>query len=153
MKPVFLTLSLLLAAFSSLNVAAADCRSVVDATVAELKAAYPEWDDNLEMLARTAAGSACVKASASGQPAVTSSRINEQAVRADGAVMPVADVQETTASTAAASSSEASSSSKTKESSEENWNPFKDIKFNKVSASPNKKPYERRRESKDDDDE
>ena len=32
------------------------------------------------------------------------------------------------------------------------WNPFSDIKFNKVSARPGKKPYERRRESLDEKD-
>ena len=32
---------------------------------------------------------------------------------------------------------------------DDSWHPFKDIKFNEVSARPGKKPYERRREVND----
>ncbi len=142
MKHVLFAIGLLSAALSSPVLA--DCRSVVAATLAELKAAYPEWDDSMETLVRTAAGSACVKAStASATPAplpeaVSGAQIEEQAVSADGMVAPMA--AETTG--AATETREAAADSDD----DGGWNPFKEIKFNKVSASPNKKPYERRRD-------
>ena len=49
--------------------ALADCQAIVERTVAELRAAYPDWDERMETLARTAAGSACVKAGNAGSSA------------------------------------------------------------------------------------
>ncbi len=151
MKHVLFAIGLLSVALSS--PATADCRSVVAATLAELKAAYPEWDDNMETLVRTAAGSACVKAStveastaapapAPAPAAIPETQLEEQAVSASGAVTPMA-VETTTAAAETSASSETAASEADDDS---DWNPFKDIKFNKVSASPNKKPYERRRD-------
>ncbi len=149
MKPFLLLFSLLVANLYPLGAQAADCRAIVANTVAELKAAYPDWDDNMETLARTAAGSACVKAGNSAA-AVTSPEMKERAVPASSQVAPATAAPTGTAAASSAAvatttdeqSSEASSAEKKDD---EGWNPFKDIKFNKVSASPNKKPYERRR--------
>ncbi len=156
MKPVLLALGMLVATLSSLSAGAADCRAVVANTLAELKAAYPEWDESMETLVRTAAGSACVKASAAAQPAAAASapQMQEQAVRADGEVVPMTPApaagvvsstavaaSEGTAGTASPDAAEAKA-----EDGDSGWNPFKEIKFNKVSASPSKKPYERRRD-------
>ncbi len=123
LTPIF-TAFLLLVPVSAL----ADCKAIVDQTLAELRVAYPEWTDPMETLARTAAASACVKASAvAGGPAMTSTAV----VAAN-------------ATTAAEDDEEESESGETED--DEGWNPFKDIKFNKVSARPNKKPYERKRD-------
>ncbi len=145
MKHVLSVACLLSAAFSL--PAAADCRSIVSATLAELEAAYPDWDERMETLARTAAGSACVKASTA--TAVPAPQIEEQAVSASATVAPMAPasasaavVEESNAATETAAT-EASAAASDDDS---GWNPFKEIKFNKVSASPNKKPYERRRD-------
>ncbi len=109
--------------------ALADCKAIVEQTVAELRIAYPEWTDPMETLARTAAASACVKASgvSSSGTALTSTSIA-------AASSPAADKDD-----------EAEDSAKS-DGEDEGWNPFKDIKFNKVSARPNKKPYERKRD-------
>lgn len=104
--------------------ALADCRDIVSRTVAELRAGAPEWSEDMERLARAAAGSACVKA---GGDADAGAAISEQAVRADGP--------------AAGASAAGAATGK-----DEEWHPMKGFKFNPVTGSPGKKPYERRRE-------
>lgn len=155
MKPVLLALGVFLFTVSPLSASAADCRAIVANTLAELKAAYPEWDESMETLVRTAAGSACVKAAAAQPaPAASAPQMQEQAVRADGDVVPMAPAPAaSTVSSTTVAASEGSADASSSESAEakaddgdSGWNPFKEIKFNKVSASPNKKPYERRRE-------
>lgn len=115
---LFLTLS---------SQALADCRDIVSRTVAELRAGAPEWSEDMERLARAAAGSACVKAGGDMPAADAGAAISEQAVRADGA--------------AAGDSGVEAASAK-----DEEWHPMKGFKFNPVTGSPGKKPYERRRE-------
>lgn len=144
MKSALLASALLFATFSAPGAGAADCRTIVANTLAELKAAYPDWDDGMDTLARTAAASACVKASSATAPAESPVLIEEQAVRADEAGSTATAVAASPSAAEATASAEADQGGAKEESG--GWNPFKDIKFNKVSASPNKKPYERRRE-------
>ncbi len=108
----------------------ADCRGIVEATVAELRAAYPDWSPQMETLARTAAGSACVKAGY-GQSLSSSE------------VAPAAGAEST------ASAGESAAAKTEGEKKDEGWYPFKDITFNEVTANPTKKPYERRRQDVD----
>ena len=132
-----------------------DCRAIAAATVAELKAGYTNWDENAEHLARAAAGAACVKATtaapsraaAASAPQADSQSLSSTVVRANGVVEPESVASTPVAETSSAAETEA------EEKSDESWNPFSDIKFNKVSARPNRKPYERKRHSLDDDEE
>ncbi len=147
MKSIPLATAVLLATLLSPGAAATDCRAIVANTLAELQAAYPDWDDGMETLARTAAGSACVKASGTTKPATTSTQLRERPVSAGSAAPTAAGTPVAAAGSAAGDT--ATSTKTTEEEGEGGWNPFKEIKFNKVSASPNKKPYERRREVND----
>ena len=130
--------------------ALADCQSIVERTVAELRAGYPDWDDRLETLARTAAGSACVKAAQPGnRAAATNAAAPAAATPGNKATMTSTAVAAASAESAADSGAEDGASDESAEKGEEGeegWTPFKDIKFNNVSARPGKKPYERRRE-------
>ena len=103
----------------------ADCKQVVENTVAELKAGYPVWNAEMDQLARMAAGAACVKS---------------QSV---AAAAPVGLTEE---SIGGKSGDESVAATDKKEDDEDSWSPFSGIKFNKVNASPSKKPYERRRD-------
>lgn len=108
--------------------ALADCREIVANTLAEMRAGAPEWNEDMERIARTAAGSACVKAGgdASGVQR-RDAAISEEAVSAGD-------------SEAAAQAASAEGEG------DEAWHPLKGFKFNKVTGTPGKKPYERRRE-------
>lgn len=109
--------------------ALADCREIVANTVAEMRAGASEWNEDMERIARTAAGSACVKA---------------------GGDAAGAELRETAISDAAGSSEGASQSAAAEASAggaeDDDWHPLKGFKFNKVTGTPGKKPYERRRE-------
>lgn len=154
----FILLAILALSFGSPVLAQgnADCRAIAAATVAELRAGYAQWSDEAENLARAAAGAACVKASTASQSAGRDASISSAAVRADGVVVPeaaAATADSAVAVDGATSQSVAATDSTDEkaEKEEESWNPFSDIKFNKVSARPNRKPYERKRHSLDDD--
>ena len=111
--------------------AQADCRDIVSRTVAELRAGASEWNEDMERIARAAAGSACVKAGGDGARVQgVDAAISEQAVRPEG--------KEDGASGAAAARADGDD--------DEDWHPLKGFKFNPVTGSPGKKPYERRRE-------
>ena len=126
--------ALILALCASLpRLALADCREIVDSTVAEIRAGAAEWNEDMERLARAAAGSACVKAGGNRAPAAVASQLEEKPVRGGAA--------ETSAEAAPASNSAAAGGE-----SGEDWHPLKGFKFNPVTGSPGKKPYERRRE-------
>ena len=109
------------------------CRDIVSATVAELRAGAANWSEEMERVARAAAGSACVKAGGDATASsATGAAISEQAVPAAGG--------------AAAAASSAPAPASSGEGKEEEWHPLKGFKFNPVTGSPGKKPYERRRE-------
>jgi hypothetical protein len=137
---------------------ATDCRQIAAATVAELRAGYEGWSDEAEQLARAAAGAACVKATLRVQTSAAGSApgsFNSTAVPAAGAS---ADSMATAGAAPVAQADDQSGDSAEGESEAKetgnsgSWNPFSEIKFNKVSARPGKKPYERRRESLDEED-
>ena len=140
-----------------------DCRRIAAATVAELRAGYESWSEEAEQLARAAAGAACVKATLSAQnraAGTTAGRLDSNVVPAAGASAAGMATGSPAAGPAAVAQAEDQSGdagdaeedkAEEKESSG-SWNPFSDIKFNKVSARPGKKPYERRRESLDEED-
>ena len=131
--------SLLLAVAVSLmpQLALADCRAIVTRTVAEMRAGAAEWSDDMERLARAAAGSACVKATSApvGAPA--------NAGLVDESVGVAATSGVTTAPAASGDDAQSSAGAKTED---EEWSPLKGFKFNPVTGAPGKKPYERRRE-------
>ena len=128
-----------LLAFLLPHMALADCRDIVERTVAETRAGSSEWNEDMERLVRSAAGSACVKAgNDDAAPASSPSPLNERAV------VPAAAPDST--ATANVSSSEDSQQSVASEEKDEDWHPLKGFKFNPVTGSPGKKPYERRRE-------
>lgn len=147
-----------------------DCRRIAAATVAELRAGYEGWSEEAEQLARTAAGAACVKATLSVQtraagstpgsldsavvPAAGAPAAGTPAAGAAGAGMAAGSPAAGPAAVAQAEdqSGEAEEDKTEEKESSESWSPFSDIKFNKVSARPGKKPYERRRESLDEED-
>ena len=139
-------LSLLLAPLCIASLLA-DCKTIVERTVAELRAAYPDWDDRMETLARTAAGSACVKAAQPGNSgAAPENATPAAAAREDKAVMTTTAVAAAGANNEAASDDEEGDSDDAAGKDDDGWNPLQDIKFNKVNTRPGKKPYERRRE-------
>jgi hypothetical protein len=127
----------LVACLPVLAIGATDCEPIVDATLAEIKAGSANWDERTEALVRAAAGAACVKAY-SGIYADRSS--GEDVYRNDvekSAGLPLVNAATpTTASVQEATATVAEDDS--------GWWPK--LKRNKVSASPNKKPYERKRD-------
>ena len=123
--------------------ALADCQAIVERTVAELRAAYSDWDERMETLARTAAGSACVKAGSPGVSAAAPGKAQPSAMSSTA----VATAAEDDSGESEEKSADAESAAEKDE--DDSWHPFKDIKFNEVSARPGKKPYERRREVND----
>lgn len=125
-----------------------DCPAVVETTIAELSAGYPDWNGRMEALARTAAGSACVKAAVNSMAAAPAADPVTETVRATGDEPGASLASAETADGGGETAETAQQSQATQE--EEAWHPFKDLKFNEVSARPGKKPYERRRESIDD---
>ena len=140
--------------FSPLTLAQGDtdCRAIAAATVAELRAGYADWNDDAEQLARAAAGAACVKATTDARPVTSSQSLSSTVVRADGAQQQ-ATVAGSSSSGASGSNGEPANEEQGEKGDDSSWNPFSDIKFNKVSASPSKKPYERRRHSLEDEEE
>jgi hypothetical protein len=131
-----------------------DCRAIAAATVAELRAGHAGWSDEAEQLARSAAGAACVKATTTARPAAASRELNSTVVTPAGIQQPASARVETAVDAAddraaADEGAETASGEAGGKGDDSSWNPFSDIKFNKVSASPNKKPYERRRQSPD----
>lgn len=100
-----------------------------------MRAGASEWDEATERAVRAAAGSACVKASAT---QAAPAEIREQAVA------PLPAVGETDAASTAAGGDAQQMSADAGE--DEEWTPLKGFKFNPVTGAPGKKPYERRRE-------
>ncbi len=142
-KKAILTAMLTLAsgpvALSSAQAAPTDCSSVVKATVAELRAGYPDWTPALESVARTAAGSACIKATSSA-PALSTTAVKTASSETKAVEQSAAVAEE-------AAEDETSEAKDSSDKDDDDWNPFSDLKFNDVSGRPGKKPYERRRES------
>jgi hypothetical protein len=113
-----------------------DCQAIVAATVAEMKAGASDWDAESEALVRRSAGAACVKA-LSGSYGATPASTSD----APGAGV---------APRAASSSQQPSASAGGGESAEQEKGGldglFSGFKRNEISGSPNKKPYQRKRE-------
>ena len=142
-RPFFWVLPCLLAMAGP--VAAQDCGAIAAATVLELKAGAGDgWRTEDEALARRAAGAACVKAR-SGRYATPQSDA-EKTGEIDLSVTEGAQgASERSTTTAEAASAAATAEP---EGDDSLW-PFGKFKINDVSASPSKKPYERRRLVKD----
>ena len=128
MKPV-LTALLIIATLPAQ--ALADCRDIVASTVAEMRAGASEWNADMERIARTAAGSACVKAGGDAAVQLRDTALSEAAVSGG-------DAAEETRGTAAKADAMGEDG--------EDWHPLQGFKFNRVTGSPGKKPYERRRD-------
>lgn len=109
-----------------------DCREIVASTLAEMRAGASEWNADMERIARSAAGSACVKAGGDASSMQLRETAISEAAQQDGGA----------GATTGAAASEAAAAGE----GEEAWHPMKGFKFNKVTGSPGKKPYERRRE-------
>ena len=109
---------------SNAHAAQADCRAIVAATLAEIEAGAPEWDERSAELVRSAAGSACVKALSG--------------IAVGGA--------STGAAQGAAATSDADTQTDEDAASETADDLWPTLKRNDISGSPNKKPYERARD-------
>ncbi len=137
MRMLLLTL-LLIAMSSALSAAmAADsCQDIVAATIAEMRAGESAWDARSEELARTAAGSACVKAMSIGK-LTTDSAAAPASVAAGSAAV-------TNSETAAQPGPAAADAEEQPEEGKAGWK-FLGFDVNTVDGSPSKKPYERKR--------
>lgn len=126
----------LLAAFT-LPAAADDCSDIVAATVAEVRAGEPDWDDRAEAIARRAAGAACVKAT-SAATAMAEEPVVDSAAAATAATATAAAVTEEQGPDASAIPEEEVNDGKA------GWK-FLGFDVNKVDGSPGQKPYDRKR--------
>lgn len=137
--PVLTTLCLGLATAPALLAASADdCGAVVETTIEEMRvAAGPSWDAGQEALARRAAAAACVKVRSGRYDALSSEVVGTRTGEAQTAAM------------SPAGEAEEADNAQQAENDEGLW-PFGEFKINEVSASPSKKPYERRRLDNDD---
>jgi len=119
-----------------------DCAAIVSATLEEMRVAAGEaWDAGQEALARRAAAAACVKSRSGRYDAMTGEAIGVRDSGSGG-----------TADAEAGEQARKEGGSATAEAEKEDsglW-PFGEFKINDVSASPSKKPYERRRLDNDD---
>jgi hypothetical protein len=149
------------AALASAPLAAADpCSEVVADTVAEMRAgAAGGWSADAESLVRAAAGSACVKARSARYPQEAPARPAAAAAQAAGAGpggdRDAGNAAETVTGKAAADGG-APSSDKTAQGAagadEERGFSLGGITLRGQSGSPTKKPYERVRQERDEDD-
>lgn len=115
------------------------CSSVVQATLAEMRAGASDWTPEQEQLVRTAAGSACIKA--------LSGRYEEGADMATEALPAASESIETEA--VAGSDSAATEASAQGDSSDDDSVSIGGITFRPLSGSPAKKPFERQRDTDD----
>jgi hypothetical protein len=132
----YLFAGLLLSCVATAPATAQECADVATSTLAEIRAgANTPLTDEVAALVRRAAGSACVKALSGRYSAELSS-----ASAADPALTVAGPDEDSAAATGA--NPEAETASEKEESSL--W-PFDSLKINDVSASPSKKPYQRKR--------
>lgn len=116
---------------SAVGVAEESCTDVVADTVAEMRVGVgANWNDDMERLARAAAGAACVKA--------MSGRYDAMMAK-DEAVQGAAVAGKSAANTSDTQSDE------DKAQDEDSWS-FGGLTFKSMSGSPGKKPYERQRQ-------
>ena len=114
--------------------AATSCSDIAAATVAELKAGATEWNDSIESLVRSAAGSACVKAQSS---SYTSEAAGEKTVDEKVEEVVIREEQIAAATPTAAEEKE-------EDDGKAGWK-FLGFEVNSVTGSPGQKPYERKR--------
>jgi hypothetical protein len=134
MRPIILTTLISALLFPAAAGAATSCSDIAAATVAELQAGAAEWNDTIESLVRSAAGSACVKAQSG---AYTSEAAGEQA--ADGKVQQAVIREEQIAAATTTAVEE-----KDVDDGKAGWK-FLGFEVNSVTGSPAEKPYERKR--------
>jgi hypothetical protein len=139
LMPYLRTLSAAALALASAGTAAADpCSAVVDDTVAELRAgASAAWSPDVELLVRTAAGAACVKAN-SGRYGAAADLVPI------GEAKGYASGETGTVSVQAADPSNAEGAEDADE--DEEGFSIGGLKIRGASGSPAKKPYERARD-------
>jgi hypothetical protein len=127
-----LTLAVILPALliPTASVAADPCRSIVAATIAELRAGAVVWDEAIEALVRSAAGSSCVK-TLSGSYAVMETRLMPTGVDMASTEVQGITVTDTEAPTLEPKEGKAG------------WK-FLGFDVNTVPGSPGRKPYERK---------
>lgn len=125
---------------------AGPCDEVVEDTLAELRAgAAAPWSDEVEALARAAAGSACVKAASGRYGAEAPAVAQEVVVSTEAAIAPTVD-----AASAAAAGQEATAETAAADADDGSWN-IGGLTVRSLSGSPAKKPYQRQREQNKDD--
>ncbi|MHA7815993.1 MAG: hypothetical protein ACX93N_05920 [Pseudohaliea sp.] len=136
MRPSVLT-ALCLCGFAAAAPFAApddDCGAIVATTIEELRvAAGKAWDGGQEALARRAAAAACVKARSGRYDVMASEAVGPRSAEA----------------AARTGAEDGASAAEAKDDDGGLW-PFGEFKINDVSASPSRKPYERRRLDNDD---
>lgn len=133
--------------------AAGSCDAVVDDTIAEIRAGADSWWSNdLENLARAAAGSACVKARS--QRYAGSASPNAGSLADSRLVTPEPAVESEGSRSRIAAGSAATSDASGASAAEEDGQSLSvgGLTFRSMSGSPAKKPYERVRDSKGADD-
>lgn len=122
-----------------------DCGAIVSATLEEMRVAAGEgWGAGQEALARRAAAAACVKSRSGRYDALTSEALGVPSTAAE----PADDKAGGQVGGKAANKSGSATAEAEKE--DDGLWPFGKFKINDVSASPSKKPYERRRLDNDD---
>jgi hypothetical protein len=117
------------------------CSNIVAATVAELRAGAAGWDEAIEALVRSAAGSACVKAQSGAYVSAPASPAPGAAEDASAEVSgnePAAEPE----ALAAADTTETSDAAE--DDGKAGWK-FLGFEVNSVTGSPGQKPYERKR--------
>lgn len=125
-------LGLLVLSASAVGFAEETCTDVVADTVAEMRVGVgANWSDDMERLARAAAGAACVKA--------MSGRYD--AMMADEALQ-----DEAMAGKSGAAETNTETNTETKTNDDDSWS-FGGLTFKSMSGSPGKKPYERQRQA------
>jgi hypothetical protein len=145
-----LTAALVVVCTPAAGFAADPCREIVTATLAEMRAGAEDWNEQTEALARSAAGSACVKAVSGGYlttpaaqalPAAEGARTDQ-----DDTTVTVAEA-EAEATTAGLDPDAEVTEGETEEAPEDGKAGWKFLGFevNDVDSNPGKKPYERRR--------
>ena len=117
--------------------AATACPDIVAATVAELQAGAAEWNDTIESLVRSAAGSACVKAQSSAYTSETSEAAGSEAAGEKAEETVIREEQIAAATGTAADDAQ-------KDDGKAGWK-FLGFEVNSITGSPGEKPYERKR--------
>ena len=121
------------------------CSNIVAATVSELRAGAAGWDEAIEALVRSAAGSACVKAlSGTYVSAPVSAPVSSAPDIAENASAEVSENEPAAEPEALAAADTTETSDAEEDDGKAGWKVL-GFEVNSVTGSPAQKPYERKR--------